>query len=147
MKKDVMISIYGLQEAEGSGADNVTLVTRGLYARRGGKYYVSYEESDLTGLKGTRTTLRIGDGSVVVMRRGMFPSQLIFEEGRRHTSLYHTEYGDLIVGVNTEKIHSSLDDEGGSLDVRYAVEIDHSLAGTNHLKVDVRGLHQGGFKI
>lgn len=147
MKKDVLISIYGLQEAEGTAPDNITLVTKGKYARRGGRYFVSYDESELTGLVGTRTTLQIDKDMVVVHRTGQYPSQLVFEKGRRHTSLYHTEYGDLIVGVNTEHIRSSLDDDGGSLDVQYAVEIDHALAGTNHLKVDISTADSAGFKI
>lgn len=147
MKKDVIISIYGLQEAEGAMADNITLVTKGKYMRRDGQYYVYYDESELTGLLGTRTTLKIDKDVVVVSRTGLYPSQLVFEQGRRHTSLYHTEYGDLIVGVNTERIKSSLDDDGGHLDVQYAVEIDHALAGTNHLKVDIRAADGAGFKI
>ena len=138
VNKDVIISIYGLQEAEGLEQSNITLVTQGKYARRGGRYYVSYEESELTGLSGTRTTLSIDDQAVVVKRSGLYPSQMIFEKGKRHNSLYHTEYGDLIVGLSTEQIRSTLGDNGGSLDVRYAVEIDHSLAGTNHLKLDIR---------
>lgn len=147
MKKNVLISIYGLQEAEGSGSDNVTLVTQGKYLRHGGRYYVSYAESELTGLDGTRTTLCIDDRQVVVNRSGLYPSRMIFEKGKRHTSLYRTEYGDLLVGFSTEHIRSTLDDNGGTLDVRYAVEIDHSLAGTNHLKVDVTPIDGEGFKM
>lgn len=147
MKKNAIISIYGLQEAEGFAPDNITLVTRGRYSRRDGKYYVSYEESELTGLNGTRTTLKIDDKAVIVERTGLYPSQMVFEKGRRHTSLYHTEFGDLIVGVNTEQIKSTLDEKGGSLDVRYAVEIDHALAGTNHLKVDVKAISEPEFTI
>ena len=147
MQKDVIISIYGLQEAEGVPSDNVTLVTQGKYTRKNGKYYLSYEESDLTGLAGTRTTLKVDEHAVNVIRTGLYPSHLVFEKGRRHQSLYHTEFGDLMVGVNTEQIKSTLDDDGGSVDVLYAVEIDHVLAGTNHLKVDVRRADRKGFSI
>lgn len=138
MNKDVIISIYGLQDAEGNQPDHVTLVTQGKYSRKGKDYFVSYDESALTGLHGTRTTLKIGEASVAVTRTGNYPSQMIFEKGRRHNSLYHTDYGDLIVAVNTHTIKKNLDDDGGSVVVHYAVEIDHALAGTNHLKVDIK---------
>jgi len=147
MKKDVIISIYGLQESGDVEQSNITLVTQGQLARRGGRYFVSYEESELTGLEGTRTTLSIDDQTVEVNRSGLYPSRMIFEKGKRHTSLYHTEYGDLIVGLSTEHIRNNIGDDGGSLDVRYAVEIDHSLAGTNHLKVDVRPADGDSFKL
>jgi len=147
MKKDVIISIYGLQEAGDADQSNITLVTQGKLLRRGGRYFVSYEESELTGLSGTRTTLSIDDQTVVVNRSGLYPSRMIFEKGKRHTSLYHTEFGDLIVGLSTEHIRHDIGDDGGSLDVRYAVEIDHSLAGTNHLKVDVRPADGDSFRL
>lgn len=140
MKKDVIISINGLQQAESDQADNVTLVTGGRYYRHGGKYYISYEESELTGLCGTRTTLKIEDEAVTVLRTGLFPSQLVFQKGRKHMSLYTTEYGQFTVGVDTQSITKHLSDSGGFLDVKYAIEIDHAYAGTNHLKVDIKEL-------
>jgi uncharacterized beta-barrel protein YwiB (DUF1934 family) len=68
---------------------------------------------------------------------------MIFEKGRRHNSMYETDFGALVVGVNTHSIRRNLNDEGGSLVVQYAVEIDHMLAGTNHLKVDIRSSGAG----
>jgi uncharacterized beta-barrel protein YwiB (DUF1934 family) len=143
MDKDVVISIYGLQEGEDGPPGTITLVTRGQLARREGRYVVSYEESELTGLKGTHTTLSVDDDRVALTRTGLYPSQMVFEKGRRHTSLYHTDYGDMLVGLSTQSIHNDIGPEGGSLLVRYAVEIDHSLAGMNHLKIDVRPAEDG----
>ena len=138
MKKDAIISIRGRQELDDPGTDIVTLVTAGRYYRRNGSYYVTYDETDLTGMTGTKTTLKVSSGSVTVLRTGLYPSQLVFEEGKRHMSLYETGYGPLTVAVRTEHIDSTLNDQGGSLNVRYAVEIDHAHAGVNSLSIDVR---------
>ena len=48
MKKDVIISIRGLQESQGEAADPITLVTSGRYYRKNGLYYISYDETELT---------------------------------------------------------------------------------------------------
>ncbi len=138
VKKDAVISIRGRQELDDPEADIVTLVTEGRFYRRNGSYYVTYDETDLTGMSGTKTTLKVSDGSLTVLRTGLYPSQLVFEEGKRHMSLYQTDFGQLTVSVRTERIRSSLNDEGGTLDVRYSVEIDHAHAGVNNLRVDVR---------
>ncbi len=138
MKKDAIISIRGLQELDDPDTDVITLVTSGRYYRRNGSYYLTYDETDLTGMTGTKTTLKVSDGSVTVLRTGLYPSQLVFEEGKRHMSLYDTDFGQLTVAVCTERIRSNLTDQGGSLDVRYAVEIDHAHTGINNLRVDVR---------
>ena len=138
MKKDAIISIRGRQELDDPETDIVTLVTAGRYYRRNGSYYVTYDETDLTGMTGTKTTLKVSNGSVTVLRTGLYPSQLGFEEGKRHMSLYETGFGPLTVSVRTECIQNSLTDQGGSLNVRYAVEIDHAHAGVNNLCIDVR---------
>ena len=65
MKKDVIITIRGLQTFEDTGEDNVELVTNGRFYNKGGCYYVSYKESELTGLGNTTTftqKLKFQDG-------------------------------------------------------------------------------------
>ncbi|HWS41862.1 MAG TPA: DUF1934 domain-containing protein, partial [Pseudoflavonifractor sp.] len=64
--------------------------------------------------------------------------QMVFEEGRRHLSMYETPYGSLSIGVNTRKMRSSLGDSGGDILIDYALEIDHSVAGLNFFKINVR---------
>lgn len=134
MKKEVIISICGGHSAD---PDPITLVTSGSYYRKGGKTYVSYEESELTGLKGTSTMLTIDENMVMISRIGLYPSQLLLEKGKRHHSLYHTDEGDLAISVSTQSIDWQPRKVGGTLDVRYSLEIEHAHAGNSVLKVDI----------
>ena len=68
MKKDVIISIRGLQESQGESEDPITLVTAGRFYRKNGLYYITYDETELTGLEGTRTTVKVGPDTVKVIR-------------------------------------------------------------------------------
>lgn len=138
MKKDVIISVRGLQQNENEVSDPITLITPGRYYKRNGHYYISYEESELTGMAGTRTTLKIENDTVRVIRTGLYPSELLFEQGKRHLSLYHTDYGDLSVVVSTQNIKNTLTDDGGDLDVKYAIEIAGSAMGVNHLCLNIK---------
>ena len=72
------------------------------------------------------------------MRMGEFNSQMVFQEGRRHLSMYDTPYGALSVGINTRKMRAELDARGGSIEIDYAIEIDHALAGQNLFRIHVR---------
>lgn len=137
LKRDAVITVYGLQENEEGSGEPITVVTPGHFYRQNGTYYVIYEESELTGLADTRTMIKAEPEAVTVTRTGQYPSQLSFEKKKRHLSLYHTEYGDLAIAVTTERIVVELDDSGGMVDVEYAVEIDNQPVGTNHLKVEV----------
>ena len=143
MKKDVIISIRGLQEQGDEAADPITLVTPGRYYRKNDSYYISYEESELTGLAGTRTTLRVKPDYVKLVRTGLYPSELLFELGKRHMSLYHTDYGDLSIVVSTNHIRNTLTDDGGELDVQYTVEVANTPVGVNHLSLTIKNAEEG----
>ena len=144
MDKSVIISIKGKQSYENVEDETIELVTEGLLAKEGeGAYTLSYQESELTGLEGTLTTFQIEDGRITLMRHGEVNSQMVFEEGRRHLSMYNTPYGALAVGISTRKMKAELDAAGGSIEIDYAIEIDHAVAGENLFRIQVRqkGLH------
>ena len=143
MKKDVIISIRGLQEQDGQTGDPITLVTPGRFYRKNDSYYISYEESELTGLAGTRTTLRVKPDYVKLVRTGLYPSELLFQLGKRHMSLYHTDYGDLSIVVSTNHIRNTLTDDGGDLDVQYTVEVANTPVGVNHLSLTIKNAEEG----
>ena len=49
MKKDVWLTIRSRQQFEGCDEERVNLETAATLYERGGKYYIAYEESELTG--------------------------------------------------------------------------------------------------
>ena len=139
MTDNVIISIKGKQLYAESGPDEMELVTSGVLKRdsRGG-FMVSYQESELTGLEGTTTKLHVHGGRVTLLREGGVNSQMVFEEGRRHLSMYETPYGELSIGVNTKRMRSTLGEAGGDLEIDYAIEIDNLLAGQNLFRMNVK---------
>ena len=139
MDKSVIISIKGKQSYENVEDETIELVTEGLLAKEGeGAYTLSYQESELTGLEGTLTTFQIEDGRITLMRHGEVNSQMVFEEGRRHLSMYNTPYGALAVGIKTHGMDCRMDDHGGSIEINYAIEIEHAVAGQNLFQIQVR---------
>ena len=138
MEKDVIISIKGTQKYDNADPDVIELVTEGRLEREGSSYTLSYQESELTGLEGTLTTFQIEPERVTLMRVGEFNSQMVFQEGRRHMSMYNTPYGAMTIGVNTRHLLAELDDKGGDIEIDYAIEIDHAIAGRNIFQIKVK---------
>ena len=138
MGKEVVISIKGIQKYEGALPDVVELVTEGRLAREGDSYTLSYQESELSGLEGTLTTIQVDGGQVTLLRVGEFNSQLVFQEGRRHLSVYNTPYGAMSVGVHTRHLLAELNDQGGDIEVDYEIEVDHAMAGRNIFRINVK---------
>ena len=143
MDKDVVISIKGMQKYEGALPDVVELVTAGRLSREGESYTLSYQESELTGLGGTLTTILVDGEQVTILRVGEFNSQMVFQEGRRHLSMYNTPYGAMTIGVNTRHLLAQLTDQGGDIEVDYAIEVDHAMTGRSIFRINVKEA-QGG---
>lgn len=99
MKKDVWLTIRSRQQFEGCDEERVNLETAATLYERGGKYYIAYEESELTGLEGTKTTVKLDGKTVTLIRTGTFPSHMLFSEDERHIGLYQTPIGqDMTIG-------------------------------------------------
>ncbi|HJC41732.1 MAG TPA: DUF1934 domain-containing protein [Candidatus Intestinimonas pullistercoris] len=139
MDKSVIISIRGVQTLNDDPPEVIELVTEGRLMDCGDAgYTLSYQESEITGLEGTLTTFQVEPDCITLMRMGEFNSQMVFQPGRRHFSMYDTPYGALSIGVNTKKMRADLDENGGEIEIDYAIEIDHAVAGENTFRIDVR---------
>ncbi len=141
MKKDVIISITGLQQVDDPETDEVTLTTEGRFYRRGGGYYLVYDESEVTGLEDTRTTVKVTGDNVTVTRSGKYPSLMTFQPDRRHMGMYYTDMGNLTISVATRNVQNTLTDDGGRVTVDYDIEFQHAYMSTNNLTIDVRVTH------
>lgn len=140
MEKQVLLSIRGQQIFEGAQEPEVTeLMTEGTMSTdENSNVTLVYQESELTGLEGTQTTIQVEPESVTILRQGQVNSQMVFQQGRRHLSLYNTPYGALTMGVSTRRMKVDLDETGGSIEIDYAIEIDHAVAGQNLFQIYVK---------
>ena len=138
-KKDVLINIRGIYHFENEDSNVIELFTTGQYYKKGGEYYISYEESEATGFDGSRTTLRVCDEDRVEMQRsGTANSHLIIQNGVRHQCQYDMGFGDMMIGVNGRSIRSTLTDKGGSVEFKYSLDVNSLLASENEMCVMVK---------
>lgn len=135
---NVIISIRGKQTFQGAPDEPVELITEGLLRREGEGYALSYQESEVTGMAGTLTTFQIEPQRITLLRVGQYNSEMVFQAGRRHLSLYETPYGSLSMGIDTRRLRAALSEKGGSIEIDYNIEIDHQLAGSHAFRIRVR---------
>lgn len=129
MDQSYLICIDGAMEQDGE-KDRIQLKTRGSFVRRGGSFFITYEESETTGYAGCVTTVKVAEDGrrVAMLRYGRAASQLIIEKGVRHVCHYDTGVGALSLGVAADEIEHALTDEGG--EVRFSYTLD---SGTQEL--------------
>lgn len=137
-KLPVMLSIRGEQYFDDVDPDATELMTEGTLTLREGNLYLSYQESELTGMEGTTTTFAVEGPRVTLMRTGSVNSQMVFEEGKQHTSLYETPFGELTVDIQTSKLIHNLSERGGLMEIKYSIAVEHTVTGRNCFKIRVR---------
>lgn len=137
LKDDYNIHITGKQVYEEDSGE-ISLRTTGTYTQRGGVRFIAYKEYDENDPKLSYTSvLKVEPGKVTMMRAGS-ATRLILEKGRRHLCLYDTGYGSLTLGVFTSELTSSLGKTGGSLNIKYTLDIDSNLSSQNEIRVEVK---------
>ena len=138
MMQPVVLSIRGRQSYDGQEPDVIELVTDGTMAFVDGGWDISYEETELTGMAGVTTTFRVEPGKVTLRRTGKLRSEMVFQEGVRHESLYQLDFGALLMTVTAKQVYYDIVSDGGSIDIVYTIEIENSAAGTVDYHLDIR---------
>ena len=146
MTEPVVISVEGTQKLPGEEKQVVTIVTDGTMERRGDTVFLSYKESEMTGMEGTTTTFEVERDRVALTRTGAIESRMIFEKGKKNVSLYDMGFGALTIGVQARRLSSSLGPDGGRLEISYGIEIEDMVKGLNSFVIDVRKRNENSVK-
>lgn len=138
MRKDVVLSIRGRQTYADQEPEVIELVTEGVMELRDGGWDIRYEESELTGLEGVTTTFRVEPGKVILTRAGKLSSQMVFQEGLSHDSLYQMAFGTLMLTVRALQVFFDITPDGGTIDLVYEINIENTQAGVIDYHLDIR---------
>ena len=136
--KDVVISINSTFAFEEGEEQRMEFTTDGYYFYEDQVGCLSYEESEVTGLPGTRTSLFVMPDQVVVDREGTVTSRMIFKEGLKSAFQYATPFGSANLGINTRRITQNMGDHGGTVVIDYVVDMEHVVASRNRFEISVR---------
>ena len=138
MKHRVILDIRGTQRYQEQDPEVIQLTTEGVMELRDGGWDISYQESDLTGLNGVRTTFRVEPDRVILTRTGNLHSQMVFQQGVAHESLYQMEFGALMLSVCATFVYYDITPAGGVIDLQYNIEIEQTAAGVIDYHLDIR---------
>jgi len=139
--KKITMKITGFQSAEGQQDDKMEFVTEGDLYEKNGAMYLIYEESEISGMPGFKTRLKITDGTVKMKRIGSgrgTGTEMVFERGRKYQSFYHTPYGPIDMEIITNSLESSMTAEGeGEVSIDYKMSLKGLLESHNRLKIEL----------
>ena len=139
--KKIMMKIIGKQASDGD-TDQMEFVTEGELAERNGALYLIYEESEISGMPGCKTRLKIKGDYVSMKRLGTktLPAgtEMEFEPGKVFTGPYDTPYGSFEMEVVTNSVENTLTAEGtGSVHIDYKMSLKGLVESHNTLSIEM----------
>lgn len=139
--KDITLKIVGKHIYENVEEDQLELVTEGKLYKKDGRIYLTYDESEFTGLEGCRTRLTLEEGAVRMTRSGSavgIDTEICFEKGKRFSGFYDTPYGTVAMEVLTNDLKNNVTPEGnGVIDIDYSISLKGLVEGRSRLNIEV----------
>lgn len=140
LSKKVIVNVRSTQSInnEKDAQEVIELITPGEFFKKENIYFAVYEETEISGMQGTTTTLKIGDDEVNLIRIGKVNSCLRFKKGKKDVSFYKTQYGIIELVVEVLEIDINIDDNGGELRLLYELEAGGQQSSTNELCIKIQ---------
>lgn len=139
--KSVIIHIISEQWVPGETIEPMKLMTTGLLTqdKNTDEWTVSYDESEATGMVGTKTSLRLTKaGQVHFKRTGTIHMDVLFESGNHFLSQMETPFGLLDISIITNEVKGHLNDQGGELSLGYSLKVPQQESISTKLNLTVK---------
>lgn len=142
---NVVVTIVGTQRDAQGEENSIELITPGHYYEKNGVQYIVYKDTEVSGLEGVSTMLKVYEDHMVLVRMGNVKYQQQFCLGKKTCSSYVTPYVTMEMGILTQSIEQALSHSVGSIQIRYELEINGQWQSTNTLSISVREESKSGY--
>lgn len=121
MKNNAVIHVLSKQSDKKE--DAIEVVTPGSFYKKDNFFYAIYDETELSGMEGTTTTLKISSDKFSLIRMGNTIARMDFQKSKENVSLYDTPYGTLELKIKTKDLNINIDENGGDVFIDYNMSI------------------------
>jgi len=135
MSKEVLLKIKS-DIVQNDEKDQIEFSSDGTYYEKNNKKYLSYDETELTGMAGSRVVLIIHKEHLEMHRFGTTKAKMIFKLGKKTKTNYKTPYGLFKMEVITHQLVVNL--KKGFIKVDYDLNIKGLSEGHNKLIINIK---------
>jgi uncharacterized beta-barrel protein YwiB (DUF1934 family) len=140
--KDIMLKIIGKQITKDAEEQQMEFMTEGKFYEDEDALYLTYAESEFSGMLGCTTSLKI-TGERIEMRRfgdgASTETEMEFEKGKRFKGFYDTPYGAIEMEVLTNDVKNNIrrEEAKGSLNIDYHISLRGLSEGRSRLDIEI----------
>ena len=136
--RKVIVTIVGTQTDEYGEKNTIELIAVGSYYERNGVHCLTYKESEITGMDGTTTLLKIYGDHFSVIRMGAVEQKQEFYPGQNTNCTYITPFGSMKMSIYTKYMEIAVDKGIGNISASYELTINGQWQSSNTLSVCIR---------
>lgn len=137
MKNNATITFLSEQQYEAE-SDSANLQASGTLEKINDTFIIQYTEPDEEMGKSTSVIEVVSPTLVNLKRTGLYTADFIIEEGRTHSSLYKTPFGEMSMDITAKKVDAQLTEKGGKIYLEYKIESNSQLIGENTLNMEIK---------
>lgn len=142
---NVIVTVVGTQRDAQGEESRIELITAGHYYEKNGVQYIVYKDSEVSGLEGAKTMLKVYDQYAVLVRMGSVKHRQEFRLGTKSQSTYVTPHVTMEIGILTQNIELAVNALAKDIHIRYELEINGQWQSTNTLSISVREENKSGY--
>lgn len=136
MKKKAIISVKSFNDIDEN--DVIEVITPGEFFVSEDGFKAIYEETEISGMSGTTTTLTMLEDKLILEREGNVTTKMDFKKGETAVLLYNTPYGAIDMQLHTEDLKLDINEHGGNIEAKYSMELSGQAPIKTSLSVNVK---------
>jgi uncharacterized beta-barrel protein YwiB (DUF1934 family) len=136
--KPVLVTVQSIQRDEDGQELKLELVSAGKYYCKQNIQYIVYEESEITGMAGVTTIIKLLPDSAVLLRRGNVRQRQVFRKGSTFKATYQMPFGEVLIHMKTYEMEIHLVEGIGTVRLGYDVTIEGIGTSYNQLTITVQ---------
>lgn len=144
MEKEVLIALKGLQFAmDEEGAQALETITPAEYYKKNDSHYVIYDEVTEGFQDTTKNIIKFKGSQMEVTKKGLVNVHMIFEENKKNMTSYATPFGNILIGIDTDKINIEEDRNQINVNVSYSLEANYEHMADCRIEMNIRPREEG----
>ena len=147
MTKDVIITICGLQNGPETDGEPIEMTVFGEYFYKNNKHYILYDEVMEGESQVTKNRIKISNGQMELTKSGVVNVNMLFEDGMKHITQYHTPYGSLRMGIDARKVEIQESEHEIYVSADYAMEMNDEFVADCHITIHAKSKGITSFKL
>lgn len=146
MDKEVLVSISGLQFSE-ANKEAVEMITVADYYKKNDKHYLIFDEA-MEGFEGsTRNMIKFNEHMVDITKKGITNVHMVFEEKKKNMTYYDTPFGNLLIGLSTNRIDVEEETAAINIKIDYSLDINYEFVSDCKISISVKEKKAGDISL